>query len=182
MNLLPDTRKQTLARFYLSRLVVVSALVLSVVLLVHAALVVPSLVQVSIRTHESTAILDGLRAQLAGPQVAQVSARVTALSERATYLAQSSRQGTASSALRAMVGVPHPGIHLTSMSYVHATGPANGAKMTLSGVADTREALRAYVATVSALPYVSQAILPISAYAKETHIEFSLSLVGTFTP
>lgn len=181
MNLLPDTRKQILARVYLVHLVVVTALVLSAVLLVHVALSVPALVHVSAQVRDNTITLEGLTAQLAGSQVQQVSDRVTALTERATYLAQSAKQGTASSALRTIVSVSHPGIRLTSLSYTQATASGK-AKMTLTGVASSREALRAYVNTLSALPYVAQASLPISAYAKETDIEFSLMLTGTFTP
>lgn len=181
MNLLPDTRKHILARVYLLRLAVVTALVFSAVLVVHVVLSVPAFVHVSAQVRENAITLEGLTAQLAGSQAQQVSDRVTALTERATYLAQSARQGTASSALRTMAGVSHPGIRLTSLSYAQATGSGT-AKMTLTGIATSREALRAYVHTLSALPYVAQASLPISAYAKEADIEFSLQLTGTFAP
>lgn len=181
MNLLPDTRKTFLARWYLSRLGVVAALVLAVVFMVHAILVIPSLVHVSAQIRQSTIALDGLGVRLAGSQEQRVSERVKAVTERGERLAQISKQVTASSAIRVMMSVPHPNVHVTSVSFVQHTNPGSTI-MTISGMADTREALRSYVRALSALPYVNEATVPISAYAKETSIEFVLSLSGTFTP
>ena len=58
----------------------------------------------------------------------------------------------------------------------------NDGKMVLTGIASTRETLRTYVTTLSRLPYVSNAEVPISVYAKESLIPFTLTLTGSLTP
>ncbi len=54
--------------------------------------------------------------------------------------------------------------------------------MTVSGMAATRDALRQYATALGGLPYVSKADLPISAYAKDSDITFTITLTGTLTP
>jgi len=49
-------------------------------------------------------------------------------------------------------------------------------------VADNRETLRQYLGVLDALPQVAKAELPISAYAKEKDIGFTITLTGTLEP
>ena len=176
MNLLPHARKSILAKLYLTRVAVVAAGMLSLVLLIHLTLMVPAFVEVqqAVSAREST--LAGLGEQLAVYDDKQVSGRVTGLTERVTQLAQSARTHTASSALRGILLVPHPGVRITGLSFA----PGTNARMLLVGVATTRESLRSYTATLGTLPYVSNVDLPISAYAKESDIEFTITLAGSF--
>ncbi len=149
---------------------------LSAVLVIHLVLMVPAYVvtneEVSVREHT----LRGLGEKLAGSEDKQVSVRVNALTEKVTKLAGSARAHTTSDALRAILLVPHPGVRITGLSFT----PGVSGKMILVGTATTRETLRSYVATLGTLPYVSNVDLPISAYAKESNIEFSIVLTGTF--
>ena len=163
------------------RLGVVAAYLLSGVLVVTVVLMVPAYLYfhqaVVVRTQE----LAGLGEELAGSEEQQVSARVKTLNDNATYLAQVAVRVSASGAVRAITAVPRPGVRITGISF-SSGAPGKPSTMNLTGVAATREALRAYVASLKALPYITAADLPISAYAKESNIEFSLALSGTFTP
>jgi len=182
MNLLPDTRKQALVRLYLTRVGVVAALLLSGVFLVHATLSLPSYVYLHQVIAERTQELSGLGEQLAGSKEREVSARVATLNASATYLSQTQSRVTASGAVRAIGAVPHPGVKLIGFSFSQPLASANAPKMTLTGNAGSRETLRAYVSALGTLPYISKVDLPISAYAKETDIDFTITLSGTFLP
>ena len=64
------------------------------------------------------------------------------------------------------------------MSYSTPTKGVGG-KVVLIGVASTRQTLQAYTDTLENLLHIS-VDLPISAYAKESDIPFSISLSGFF--
>ncbi len=182
MNLLPDTRKHALVRLYLMRVSVVAALLLSGVLLVHATLTLPSYLYLYQLVTERTQELATLGERLAGSKEREVSARVSTLNTSATYLSHIESRVTASGALRAIGAIPHPGVGLTGFSFSQPLATASAPKMTLSGNAVSREALRAYASSLQTLPYISKVDLPISAYAKETDIDFTITLSGTFLP
>lgn len=182
MNLLPDTRKQALVRLYLTRVGVVAALLLSGVFLVHTTLTLPSYLYLHQQVTERTQELAGLGEKLAGSKEREVSARITALNASATYLSHTESKVTASGAMRAVGSVPHTGVKLTGFSFSQPLAVGSAPKMTLSGNAVSREALRAYVSALGTLPYITKVDLPISAYAKETDIDFTITLSGTFLP
>jgi hypothetical protein len=181
MNLLPDSRKKQLAQLYLVRVGVVGAILASLVLGIHAVLTTPSLVHVRQVVSERTLTLSALGEQLADGEDKQVGERVARLATSATELTQHAQAATASGVLRALTEVSHEGVSITGMSFTRAQTP-DGHRFTITGKATGREALRSYVATLGTLPYVKTVDLPISAYAKESDIQFSLTLIGTLTP
>jgi hypothetical protein len=181
MNLLPDSRKRALARLYLVRVAVVATTLLAAVLFIHTALMVPSLIYARQVVNDRTSMLAGLGEQLAGSEDKQVGERVQRLTVTAQALAQSAQGPSASGAVRAVMDTAHSGVLITGLSYARGQAP-DAHRMTIAGKAKTREALRAYAFALDALPYVTSVDLPISAYAKESDITFSLTLVGSLTP
>lgn len=125
--------------------------------------------------------LAGLGEKLAGLEEKTIRARVTTLETRAQELQQTAQGSTASSVVRAVIAVPHPGIHIDHLSFTRK-GEGQEATMIVAGVAASREVLRAYSGTLSLLPYVTKADLPISSFAKEADIPFSITLTGPLTP
>lgn len=181
MNLLPDARKKVLMHLYALRLGVVAAYLISGVLLITAVLMIPAYVYVHQTVQIRSAELAGLGEELAGSEEQQVSARVKSLNESAVYLTQVASRVSASSAIRTITDIPRNNVRITGVSF-SAGAPGKPSTMNLTGVAATREALRMYAGSLKALPYISTVDLPISAYAKESNIEFSITLTGTFTP
>lgn len=176
MNLLPTARKKILTKLYFTRVAVVAAGMLSLTLFIHLTLMVPSFVETHLAVSAREREVAGLGERLAVTEDKQVSERVSVLTARVSQLAQSARTHTASSVFRGILAVPHPGVRITGLSFA----PGSSAKMVLVGVAATRESLRSYTATLGTLPYVSNVDLPISAYAKEANIEFTITLTGSF--
>lgn len=178
-NLLPKERERTLRRVYFLRLGVVAISMLAGVVVVHGVLLFPSYLFLQDLVRERTEALAAITAALAGTEEQQVSARVTSLAEDASYLARLEKTPKISAAVSALIALPRAGIALTGFSFAPSQ---TGATMNLSGVASTREALRSYEETLRTAPFITGVDLPISAYAKERDIEFTVTLVGPFLP
>lgn len=178
-NLLPEERIRTLRQIYFFRLAVVAVLLLSGVTVVHGVLLLPSYMYLRNQVGERAASLAALTSTLAGSEEKEISTRVAALAQDSAHLARLSSVPKASAAIRAIAALPRSGIRLTGFSFA----PKEGAESTMlvSGVATTREALRTFEQSLAGEPFISSADLPISAYAKESDISFTISLTGSFT-
>ncbi len=180
-NLLPENRLRALARGYVFRVVVVASVLLTLLGIVHALLLFPSYIYLHQKVRAHTAELADLNARAVATDQGAIEARIGAIEASAKQLTLGAKQPTASGAVRAVLAAPRAGIKITAVTYTPS--PAKGIhRMTLAGVASTRDTLRTYVQTLSALPFIKAAELPISAYAKETAIDFTITLSGTFTP
>lgn len=178
-NLLPADRLRALRQIYFLRLAVVSLVLGAGVIVVHGVLLMPSYLYLDSQVQERTATLATIEAQLERSEEKQVSARIASLTTDATYLARLAELPKASAAVSAITKLSRPGIQLTGFSFAPTEG---GATMTASGVATTREALRAYERVLSEQTYISSVTLPISAYAKDSDIPFTITLTGPFLP
>ncbi|MDB5195176.1 MAG: hypothetical protein JWO84_360 [Parcubacteria group bacterium] len=180
-NLLPLERMRHLRRDYFIRLATVVVLALSVVVVGSGALLIPSYLYLNQELQARSGVARELDTKLSASQGKVTSQRLATLSSSATYLARLATTTTATAALRGVLGVPRSGVALTGFTFSPSIPGTNG-KMALTGNASTRETLRAYVMALSQLPYVSNADLPISAYAKESQIPFTITLTGTLLP
>lgn len=180
-NLLPAERKKALRRIYTLRLLTVSILMIAFIIICNGALLVPSL----IFQHQQNALqsieLERLNTVLASSGGSGASSRSVMLAQDSTYLSRLATTTSATQVITALTTLPHQGISLTGISY---TAPAKGGegKVLLSGVATTRTALHGYIELLSAQTFIKNAELPISSYAKEKDIQFTVTVTGTFTP
>lgn len=178
-NLLPEERARALRQLYFLRLAVVSLIVLAGVAVVHGVLLLPSYLYLRNQVEEREATLTRLTTTLAGSEEKEIGMRVAALTADSAHLARLSSVPKASAAVSAIIALPRPGIRLTGFSFAPET---EGATMTVSGIATTREALRRFEQSLADEPYVAKADLPISAYAKESNITFTITLSGSLMP
>lgn len=178
-NLLPEERIRSLRQVYFFRLAVVTVLLLSGVTLVHGVLLLPSFMYLRNQVGERTASLAALTTTLAGSEEKEISERVAALADDSAHLARLSSVPKASAAIRAIAALPRSGIRLTGFSFAPKEGAE--AAMSISGVATTRESLRTFEQSLADQPFITSTDLPISAYAKERDISFTISLTGPFT-
>lgn len=181
-NLLPLDRVATFRRDYFLRLATVGVCLLIVLIVAHGVLLFPSYLTLSMRRDGAAAELAKVNGSLENSKEGEVSARLAALKGDAIYLARLGSVPSASAAVRALLRVSRPGIRITSLAFTPPTASAADGKMTVSGVASTREALRAYDLALSGLPFVSNVDLPINAYSNEADISFNMVLTGTLTP
>lgn len=184
INVLPKERLQNLRSIYFVRLGVVACAFLILSVLFHGALLVPSYLYLRTSIIEKEAQAAALSAQLGGTEE-EIATRAEALKGNATYLARLGNVPSASTNIRAILALNRPDVHITDITFAAPTGTTGKAavgKMVVTGVAETREALRAYNVALSGLPFITKADLPISAYAKESNIQFSITLTGPLTP
>ena len=180
-NLLPFDRRRAIRREYFVRLATVFTCGLIAVVIGSGALLVPSYLYLNQEIHLREARLADLDSRLASSQGQQANLRLNTLSENSTYLSRLATTSSATPALRAVIELPHSGITLSGFSYTPVQRGTDG-RMILTGTASTRETLRAYVQALGQLPFVSNADLPISAYAKESAIPFTITLTGSLQP
>ncbi len=178
-NLLPVDRLRALRQIYFLRLCVVSLIVLAGVISIHGVLLMPSYLYLEGQVTDRTQTLAAIEEQLARSEEKEVRARIASLTADATYLARLAGQPKASATVSAITKLPRPGIQLTGFSFAPTEG---GVTMTVSGTATTREALRTYERVLSEQTYITSATVPISAYAKDTDIAFTITLTGPFLP
>jgi Tfp pilus assembly protein PilN len=177
MNLLPPDRARAARRNYFLRLAAVGALALAVVIALHAVMLIPSYAYLAEDIRGKAARADDLAAALTPEEKAASSALAT-LSADAAHLSQLSSMPTMSGAVRLVLSVPHGGIALTGFAF--APQNASARTMQFTGTASTRDSLRAYVVALQGEPWISDASLPISAYAQDTNLPFTISLTGSF--
>lgn len=181
INLLPAERVQAFQRDYFLRLGTVGMMLLILLTIIHGVLLFPSYFALSQKRDAKVLELRLLDAGIAGSKEEEIRTRLDALKENATYLARLDQTSSVSAAMRAVLQTPRSGVLLTSFTFTPASSVGGDGKMSVSGVASTREALRSYNRALSALPFISRVDLPIGAYAEETDITFTVTLVGAFT-
>lgn len=180
-NLLPASRGKANRAAYFFRLGTVGVLMLSLVVVLSAVLLTPTYLYLAQRVSANQARIAHLDSALASSEEQEVNARLEQLAKDAGHLAELAKRASASNAIRAVLAVSRPGIVLSGFTFtVGKEGEEH--KMTVSGLSSSREALRRYDQALSDLPFVTSAELPISAYAAESNIPFTITLTGTLLP
>lgn len=175
LNLLPPERRRALRLRYFARLGA-SVAYLAVALIVMAGvLFAPTLVFLHATRLAAQRQLTALDAALSAHDVSAISARLVALSTNATALIALTNAPSASGVLRRALAVARPGIALSGFTYVPAA-PKHPGTLTLSGSASSRGDLRAYQLALEGTPGFAKADLPVSSYAKESDIPFSITV------
>lgn len=177
-NLLPFERSHAVSRDYHFRLGVV-ALVFAIALIFTAALLlVPTYVFLTGSAKIKGTQLAHIKATLSASDETALSARLSALSNDAKALIALSNKPAVSKLVSSALGIPRPGIALSSLTYTPAAGK-NPSMLALSGTAATRDALRNYQLALQDAPIASAANVPVSAYAKDTNISFTVTILLT---
>jgi hypothetical protein len=181
LNLLPPERLRAWKRDYFIRLGTSALYLLTLVVVGGGALLVPSYLylhqEIALHQKESLA----LDAELATDKGQQTSKQLAGITNSITYLSRLATTTPASGAIRAVLSAPRSGVVLSGISFSPPlTGP-NGS-MILTGIAATRESLQNYSQELQALPYISSVDLPISSFAKDSSIPFTITLSGTLRP
>lgn len=178
-NLLPDDRKKALRRLYAIRLSSIVVYLLSFLILSTVALRIPVYLYQFQKMNLQKQELALVTSRLNDTQGKEVSVRFKALNDNIAYLSRLATTTSITTASAAILAIPHQGVIISGFSYIPQT-KSTGERMTLTGRAATRESLRQYVSALSSQS--RNADLPISSYAKETDIPFSITVTGTLTP
>ncbi len=175
-NLLPPERRHALVREYRYRFgVVVISLLVSLVL-AAAVLLIPTYIflQGSIAAKETR--LTAVQASLSSAGQTSPSARLAALSNDIATLTKLASGSSVSAVMRTVLAIPRSGVTLSGLTYTPVSG-MTPATLDLSGVATTRAALSSYQLALQGAPFARAVNLPVSAYAKDTNIGFTITVL-----
>lgn len=178
-NLLPNERKRALRHDYFVRLGAVAALMVTALALSAAVLLLPAYIFLTARASAEKAHLATSKSTLSSSGNAAFSEQLDALSNNTVLLSALAGAPSVSAIIRNALAIPHLGIALSSFTYASATDKNNNT-LAISGIAITRDALRNYQLALQSAPFARSADLPVSAYAKDTDIAFTVTV--TLTP
>ena len=174
INLLPPERQRQLAREYRLRLGTVVAMAITALTFVAGLLLLPTYVLLAQSALAKRAHLANVESTLSSADEASLSAHLDALSSDADILSALGRTPSASATIRTALGISRPGIALSGFTYTPA-GKVPGT-LAISGVAATRDALRSYQLALETSSFAAEAALPVSAYAKDANITFTITV------
>lgn len=174
-NLLPIDRQQRLRRDYFLRLGTVIALAVTILVCSSIVLLVPTYVFLIKSADAKANRLASLESRLSSADEVEISARLATLSSNASVLTKFAKASSVSTIIRTVLAVPRPGIKIFGMTHAPIVGKKQGI-ITISGLSATRDALRSYQLALQNAPFVSAAELPISVYAKDADIPFTVTI------
>lgn len=180
-NLLPGSKKRALRREYFVRLVTVAFGLATLLVAVLSVLLLPTYIYAQAQAAREQAQLVQFASSASSAQEHSANDQINKVKADITYLGRLGAQPAASDVIRAILAVPHKGVVISGFTYTAPTATAQ-AQMSITGTASTRDTLRSYVSSLGQLPYVSNADLPISAYAKDHAIPFTVTLTGSLKP
>lgn len=173
-NLLPFFRQRALMHEYLFRLGTTIVVLFSALVLIAAILVIPTYVFLSSSASTKTARLAEIKSTYSIDETL-LSSRLVALSHNTATLIALSNGPSASKVISAVLSVSRPGVTLSGFGYAMGS-VGNKSTLTISGIAATRESLRGYQLALQGYPFVAAASLPVSAYAKDADISFTITI------
>lgn len=174
-NLLPPDRARALRRDYRIRLGVVVCSFATALTVIAAVLLVPSHLFLVKEASQKEGQRISLYETLSTVDEEKLSARLTALNDQSAILLTLSKERAISALISQVLSVPHPGVQILEFNHKPPSETA-AATLTIRGAADTRNALRSYQLALQAAPFAASAMLPVSAYAKDSNIPFSVQV------
>lgn len=174
-DLLPFERHRALARDYYARLGVVVAWFVTALVLASALLLVPTYVFLAKNSGAKETRLANIESSLSSFNDTALFARLSALTSNTDTLATLARMPSASAIIRSALAISRPGITLSGFEYV-TTEKTRSGTLIVSGIAATRDALRSYQLALEGAPFARSANLPVSTYAKDSNIAFTITV------
>jgi hypothetical protein len=188
-NLLPTERQRVLSLSYFTRLSVVAVLFVAALTFAAMVLLLPTYVFLTGSGNAKQVRLATIEASFSSAEEASLSARLAALSKNTAVLVALAHAPSATAIIRSLLALPRPGVVLTDFVYTPATEKAavsstkSGIKsvtvpgtLAVTGIARTREALRNYQLALQNASFARSAALPVSAYAQDSNIAFTITL------
>lgn len=174
-NLLPEERQKVLSRDYILRVGVITAMLATALALSAGVLLIPTYVFLNGSANVKKMGLAHVESTLSSADEVALQERLAALSTSAAALVALSDAPSVSALIREALSVPHLGVTLSRLSFTPSAGKSPGT-LAVSGSAATRDALRSYQLALEGARFARSAALPVSAYAKDSDIAFTITI------
>ncbi len=176
-NILPGERLQTLKRGYFLRLATIAITITALLVATYGILRTPSYIYLQSRSAVLQQTLTELSTQLSTQDIKNTNTQLKQLESNTTFLTKLATEPSASFALESVLGIARKGVTLSSMTYT-AISKTHSNKITLSGVAQTRNSLQHYQELFKDAPFITSVNLPVNVYSKDANIKFTMTLTG----
>ncbi len=176
-NLLPYERQRVLSREYVFKIGVIVAVLATALAFSAGVLFIPTYVFLNGSANAKKVNLAHIESTLSSADEAAIRERLAALSTNAAALVALLNASSVSALIREILFVSRPGITLSGLSFTPPAGKGKGSgTIVVSGSAATRDALRSYQLALQGAPFARSAVLPVSAYAKDSDIAFTITI------
>ena len=175
-NLGPALRQRSFSREYLVRLATVATVLATALTLAAALLLLPTYVFLSASIGAKQTRLAAIQTALSSGDETALSNRLASLTSDTTALLALQNAPNASALMRNFLAVTRPGVTLAGITYTPATAGKPGT-LAIVGTALTRDALRSFQLALSSAQFSRGADLPVSAYAKDSNIPFTITVI-----
>ena len=173
INLLPLPEKKEVRSIYRARLSVALLAILAIVLCIAVALSLPSLFLSSLKRDEAQMRLAEVRGAARGSERSAFVADARRTLREEEILAEDDGGQGVTDLFSLVTSLKTPQIRIMGMYY---QAPDGVAQLTVSGIANDRTSLIAFVDTLRAQELFAGAALPVSSLAKNRDIGFSVSI------
>ena len=173
--MLPPERLKAICRNYSIRASVVAIVLVTALVLASAILLLPTYVLLAKSIVAKEKHLANIESSFSSADEAELTIRLSALSDNAKILSTLGNAPSASVIIRDALAVPHTGIILSGLAYTPVAGK-NSATLAISGMASSRDALHNYQTVLQSAAFAASVSLPVSAYAKDTDISFTITM------
>lgn len=170
MNLLPALEKKRNQREYWLRLSVTSFVVLGVVFVFGALMILPSYFLVE---GKRSSLLRGADTFNGGDDVLSTAQQIEEMTRQMAHAEELPISGDIARHMEQIIEVRPGGVTLSSLFFQKQAGER---RFTISGVAQTRESLASYTTALQEIDAFSKVAVPISNFAQNRNISFSMSI------
>jgi hypothetical protein len=180
-NLLPFEEKKKLKREYKHRLVVVALLILIIAEGILAVLLVPTIILVTSHEEDLKTRLSEYGALAEEGTGGSFNALLKETTEKLTELSPEKNKALPTEAIIKIVEAKPKGVHVERFTYKAGKDFSTG-DIVIEGKSDTREALLLFRKALEGVPGFTTVKLPVSNFAQEKDIPFSMSVIAAFGP
>ena len=177
-NLLPKSEKNTIRREYRMRLAIVVLWLSFATFLIASFLLLPSFVLSSAKEKAAVHRFATLSAEVERASGAKLRDLLADIQSRLRFFSRKAPAARWHELLTQLVSLKTNTVSLTAISF---TGGESGTRLvTIAGTARDRTGLRAFAKSLERVSSFEKIDVPISNYAKDTDIEFSIHITGKF--
>ncbi len=180
INLLPPSRIRMLRKQRLIKLATVSAAVFSILIIIQMMLLFLSYNYLQTKYYNLQNLQREFSAKLASRNIQAINTRTETLNKNVRFLETLNNTPSGVAAIQYVLGIKHSGVTINSIIYT-TPSKKQKAKIILSGVAQTREALHTYQQALQTNRYIDSVDLPVNSYAKDSNITFTITVMGSFS-
>jgi hypothetical protein len=174
-NLVPPERRHALRRDHYLRLSVTAGIFITLLVIAAILLLIPTYVLLTESIAAKQEHITIIESSPSSNTEKTLTARLQALNSSSQTLAALEKIPSASGIIRQVLGVSRPNITLYTFAYT-PPGSKTPGTLVLSGKARSREALRNYQLALQSASFVKSADLPVSAYAQDSDISFTITV------